>query len=82
MSPGRRPVHLPELELPGVTIRSSCWHTRRGGRVIQGDRLLEVVAGDVVVDIAAPASGVLVQKCVAEHEVLRVGQLLGWIAPD
>jgi pyruvate/2-oxoglutarate dehydrogenase complex dihydrolipoamide acyltransferase (E2) component len=70
---------MPELGLDQTTIRSTCWLARRGARVIEGDRLLEVVAGDVAYDVAAPCSGILVRKCVGEDQVLEVGQVLGEI---
>ena len=50
-----------------------------GSHVSEGDRLLEVVAGSVTVDLPAPAGGVLTEMLVSEDEALDVGQVLGVI---
>jgi pyruvate/2-oxoglutarate dehydrogenase complex dihydrolipoamide acyltransferase (E2) component len=44
--------------------------------VTEGDRLLEVVAGSVTVDLPSPASGSLLDTLVSEDEPLVIGQLL------
>jgi 2-oxoglutarate dehydrogenase E2 component (dihydrolipoamide succinyltransferase) len=69
-------LHLPDLDLPGVPVVVSAWHAEIGQRVVAGDRLVEVTAGDVTVDLAAPASGVLVERCVGIDERLTLGQCL------
>jgi pyruvate/2-oxoglutarate dehydrogenase complex dihydrolipoamide acyltransferase (E2) component len=50
--------------------------------VIEGDRLLEIVAGDVAVDLPAPGSGVLIERCVTVDQPLQTGQLLARIAAE
>jgi pyruvate/2-oxoglutarate dehydrogenase complex dihydrolipoamide acyltransferase (E2) component len=40
-----------------------------------------VTAGDVTVDVSAPASGILAEQCVKIDEHLKVGQLLARIQP-
>jgi pyruvate/2-oxoglutarate dehydrogenase complex dihydrolipoamide acyltransferase (E2) component len=72
-------LRLPVLDLPGVAITASCWHAAVGQRVIEGDRLLEVLAGDAIVDLPAPASGKLVERKVQADDVLHVGQVLAVI---
>jgi pyruvate/2-oxoglutarate dehydrogenase complex dihydrolipoamide acyltransferase (E2) component len=71
---------LTDLDLGEVPILACSWLAEQGSRVVQGDRLLEVVAGEVCVDLEAPATGRLVQRCVGPEDVLRVGQVLGVIA--
>ena len=73
---------LEDLDLPGVAVVVSAWHGKVGERVVEGDRLVEVTAGDVTVDLAAPASGVLVERCVRTDERLTVGQVLARIRPE
>lgn len=73
------PFSLPDLGCGPWAVVATTWLAPVGGRVIEGDRLLEVTVGDAVVDLPAPASGRLVQKCVREDETLSVGQLLGVI---
>jgi 2-oxoglutarate dehydrogenase E2 component (dihydrolipoamide succinyltransferase) len=74
-------LHLQDLDLPNVPITVSSWHARVGQRVVEGDRLIEVTAGDVTVDLSSPASGILAEQCVKIDETLTVGQLLARIQP-
>jgi pyruvate/2-oxoglutarate dehydrogenase complex dihydrolipoamide acyltransferase (E2) component len=53
-----------------------------GQRVVEGDRLIEILAGDVTVDLPAPTSGVLLERCVEVDETLQAGQVLARIKPD
>jgi pyruvate/2-oxoglutarate dehydrogenase complex dihydrolipoamide acyltransferase (E2) component len=75
-------LRLPDLDLPGVTVSACSWHAAVGQRVIEGDRLLEIVAGDVAVDLPVPISGVLIQRCVEIDQPLSAGQVLARIQPD
>ena len=75
-------LRLPELDLPGAAITACCWHAQLGQRVIEGDRLLEVLAGDAIVDLPAPASGRLVERSVQADDELRPGQVLAMIEAD
>ncbi len=78
--PGRRhALILPELGLTNVTITASAWLSEVGTRVYEGDRLLEISAGEVIVDLPAPATGVLVEQLVGEDDELHIGQTLGMI---
>lgn len=70
---------LPEMGMASVPITASAWLTRVGHQVHVGERLLEVLAGDVTIDLPAPASGTLVEQCVAEDDGLQVGQVLAVI---
>jgi pyruvate/2-oxoglutarate dehydrogenase complex dihydrolipoamide acyltransferase (E2) component len=69
-------LRLPNLDLPGVAVTACCWHAAVGERVSEGDRLLEIHAGDTIVDLAAPVSGVLVERCVEIDQPLTAGQVL------
>jgi pyruvate/2-oxoglutarate dehydrogenase complex dihydrolipoamide acyltransferase (E2) component len=73
---------LPDLDLSNIAVTVSAWHAKTGHRVVEGDRLIEVTAGDVTVDLAAPASGILAEQCVKIDEHLTVGQLLARIQPE
>ena len=78
-SPAYCPLVVPDLGLPGVEIRASAWLASPGASVVEGDRLLELWAGEVTVDLSAPASGVLCAPRVVEDDVVRVGQVVGLI---
>lgn len=71
---------LADLDLGEIPVLACSWLADQGARVTQGDRLLEVVAGEVCVDLEAPATGRLVQRCVGPDERLTVGQVLAVIA--
>jgi 2-oxoglutarate dehydrogenase E2 component (dihydrolipoamide succinyltransferase) len=74
MTPSRHLLYMPDLGLGQVS--ASVWLVEVGEQVGGGDRLLEVVAGSVTVDLPAPATGVLAEQCVSEGDSLRIGQLL------
>ncbi len=71
---------LADLDLAEIPVLACSWLADQGARVTQGDRLLEVVAGEVRVDLEAPATGRLIQRCVGPEERLTVGQVLAVIA--
>ncbi|MCL6504458.1 MAG: lipoyl domain-containing protein [Pirellulales bacterium] len=77
-----RQLVLPELGLGNVPIIASQWLVRRGARVCQGESVLEVLAGDVTIDLPAPVSGVLSRRLVAAEAVLQAGQALALFLAD
>jgi len=79
MSALRRQLALPDFDLPGVTATATSWLADVGARVVEGDRLVEISAGDVTIDLSAPASGTFVKRCVAIDQPLKTGQVLAWI---
>jgi pyruvate/2-oxoglutarate dehydrogenase complex dihydrolipoamide acyltransferase (E2) component len=76
MSDTRHEMVMPDLDLGDVPLVVSVWHVGIGKRVTRGESVLEVLAGEVVVDLPAPISGYLSQKLVTEDEPLRIGQRL------
>jgi pyruvate/2-oxoglutarate dehydrogenase complex dihydrolipoamide acyltransferase (E2) component len=72
-------VYLPELDLGNMPHVVTSWFASEGQRVVAGDRLLEVTAGDVTVDISATANGTLSHRCVHLDDRLCAGQLLARI---
>jgi hypothetical protein len=75
-------LSLPDLDLPAVQPRVSAWHADVGQRVALGERLVEITAGDVTVDLAAPASGVLIERCAAMDQPLASDQALARIRAE
>ena len=73
----RVPVVLPELGTNRCQF--SLWFVRIGEAVREGDRLAEVNFPGAVVDIAAPADGVLVERTALAEDEISTGQLLGTI---
>lgn len=78
----KQPLVMPELGMGNQQLVASCWLVKAGSQVTLGDRLLEVLAGSVTVDLPAPVSGRLVRLLVAEDDVLAVGQTLAWIEEE
>lgn len=79
----RQALTLPDLGIDDQPITLSSWLVKRGAHVTEGDPVLEVLCGGVTVDLPAGVTGVLVEKTVAEDEILKVGQTLAKIeTPD
>jgi pyruvate/2-oxoglutarate dehydrogenase complex dihydrolipoamide acyltransferase (E2) component len=78
----RHVVVLPELGLGSQRLTLSVWHVARGAEVVAGDRLLEIAAGSVVVDLPAPHSGRVARRLVGENDELQVGQRLAIIESE
>jgi 2-oxoglutarate dehydrogenase E2 component (dihydrolipoamide succinyltransferase) len=74
------PVLIPPLDLGDAELRVGAWHCRNGNSVREGDRLLEIIAGEVIVELPVPADGIL-RKLADEDEVVTVGQVVGEILP-
>jgi pyruvate/2-oxoglutarate dehydrogenase complex dihydrolipoamide acyltransferase (E2) component len=78
----RHELKLPDLGLDDQRVVVSLWLVKRGARVVEGGRLLEVLAGTAVIDLPAPVSGTLVETLVGTDDVVRVGQRLAVIEAD
>jgi len=72
-------LRLPEIDVAGVRLAASSWYFATGQQVVEEDHVVEILAGDVTIDLAAPASGVLAERCVRVDEPLAPGQLLARI---
>jgi pyruvate/2-oxoglutarate dehydrogenase complex dihydrolipoamide acyltransferase (E2) component len=73
------PILAPDLDLGDISVVISVWLIPLGAAVVEGDRIVELSAGDVTVDVSAPASGVLIERLAGEDEAVRAGQVLGMI---
>ncbi len=82
MSTSLHRLMLPDLGMPDVTIVASGWLVEQGSAVVDGDRLLEVLAGSVTVDLPAPATGILSKLLVSEDDELHVGQILAIVVAE
>lgn len=75
----RIPVIVPECGLRDVSLVISLWLVPRGAAVLAGDRVVELVAGGVTIDLAAPVSGRLTKQLVDEDETVSPGTILAEI---
>ena len=75
------PVILPDLGTgPDVPIVVSYWFAARGGRVWEGERLVEVLAGPATFDVPSPVTGHLAEIHGREDDRVEVGSVLGLVA--
>ncbi len=63
----------PEFGLGATPVLVSLWLVPPGAPVLAGDRVLELVAGGVTIDLEAPVSGRLAAQLVDEDEVVSAG---------
>ena len=70
------PLVVPELGTGAVPLMVSLWLVPRGAVVLAGDRVVELVAGGVTIDLEAPVSGRLVSQLVDEDEQVTAGGIL------
>ncbi len=75
----RVPLVVPELGLRDVTLVVSLWLVPRGAAVMEGDRVVELLAGGATIDLEAPVSGRLVAQLVDEDEAVSTGMVVAEI---
>ena len=57
----------------------SCWLVHVGEEVFEGDRLVELLIGEVTFDVSAPVSGYISHIAAATDSVVAVDSVLGAI---
>ena len=75
-------VVLPDFGLAEVSLTLCSWLVEPGAEVVAGDRLVQILAGSITIDLPAPASGTLIKRLVRPDDVLQVGQVLAVIESD
>jgi pyruvate dehydrogenase E2 component (dihydrolipoamide acetyltransferase) len=77
------PVTLPAVRIETETeMFVSFWFAEEGEEVLEGDRLVEILAGSVTFDVPAPLSGRLVEVRVAEEDAVHNGDVLALVETD
>lgn len=79
MAGSRVPLLVPDLELPGVRVTVSQWLVGLNKQVTVGERLVEILADGVTIDLSAPATGRLVKIARVEDEEVDLSAPLCWI---
>src|SRR5579859_5952043 len=72
-------VVMPALEMAQETGKLLAWRKKEGDRVSKGDPLLEIETDKAVVEVEAPADGILAGIKAAEGADIPVGQTIAWI---
>jgi pyruvate dehydrogenase E2 component (dihydrolipoamide acetyltransferase) len=72
-------VVMPALEMAQETGKLLAWRKKEGDRVAKGEPLLEIETDKAVVEVEAPADGVLAGIKASEGTDIPVGQTIAWI---
>ena len=72
-------VVMPALEMAQETGRLIAWRKQEGDRVTKGEPLLEIETDKAVVEVEAPADGILAGITGAVGADIPVGQTIAWI---
>jgi pyruvate dehydrogenase E2 component (dihydrolipoamide acetyltransferase) len=72
-------IVMPALEMAQETGKLLAWRKKEGDRVVKGDPLLEIETDKAVIEIEAPADGVLAGIRATEGADVPVGQTIAWI---
>jgi len=72
-------VVMPALEMAQETGKLIAWRKKEGDRVSKGELLLEIETDKAVVEVEAPADGVLAGIKASEGAEIPVGQTIAWI---
>jgi pyruvate dehydrogenase E2 component (dihydrolipoamide acetyltransferase) len=77
------PVMMPDIGVePDTEMVISFWFAEEGDEVLEGDRLVEILAGSATFDVSAPISGRLAGVRVAEEDVVHSGDILAVIESE
>ena len=74
-SPRRHRLVVPEFGLD-VPLAVSLWLVPQGTDVVEGDRVVQLVAAGVTIDLEAPVTGRLAACIVDEEEAVEAGVVL------
>lgn len=72
-------VVMPALEMAQETGKLLAWRKKEGDRVSKGEPLLEIETDKAVVEVEAPADGILAGIKAAEGSDIPVGRTIAWI---
>ena len=70
---------MPALEMAQETGKLLSWRKKEGDAIVKGEPLLDVETDKAVVEIEAPADGILAGVKAHAGDVIPVGQTIGWI---
>jgi 2-oxoisovalerate dehydrogenase E2 component (dihydrolipoyl transacylase) len=80
--PPRERLLVPDFHLGHVPLTLSLWLVPPGARVVVGDRVAELVAGGVTIDLESPVTGRLVAMLADEDEPLATGAAIAEFEVD
>src|SRR5579862_1452324 len=72
-------IVMPALEMAQETGKLLSWRKKEGDSIAKGEPLLDVETDKAVVEIEAPADGILAGVKAHAGDVIPVGQTIAWI---
>src|SRR5271166_1120475 len=72
-------IVMPALEMAQETGKLISWRKKEGETIAKGEPLLDVETDKAVVEIEAPADGILAGVKAHAGDVIPVGQTIAWI---
>ncbi len=75
-------VRVPALPESVADATLLCWHHKPGDAVKRDDNLLDLETDKVVLEVPAPADGILTEQCFSEGDVVNTDQVLARIDPQ
>jgi pyruvate dehydrogenase E2 component (dihydrolipoamide acetyltransferase) len=70
---------MPALEMAQETGKVVSWRKKEGDAITKGEPLLDVETDKAVVEVEAPADGILAGVTAREGDVIPVGRTIAWI---
>ena len=78
----RQTLAVPECGVVGMPLRVSLWLVPEGAVVMEGDRVVELVAGGATIDLESPVSGRLMVQLADEDETVTAGMVIAEFEAD
>jgi len=75
-------VILPKVDMDMETGVIATWHVAAGDRVAEGDILFDMETGKAMMEVEAPAAGVIRELALVDGAELPVGTRVAWIDTD
>jgi pyruvate/2-oxoglutarate dehydrogenase complex dihydrolipoamide acyltransferase (E2) component len=67
---------VPECGVLGLPLRVSLWLVPEGAEVLEGDRVVELLAGGATIDLESPVGGRLLTYLADEDDVVMPGMVI------
>ncbi|HZI82643.1 MAG TPA: biotin/lipoyl-containing protein [Casimicrobiaceae bacterium] len=78
---GATEVILPKVDMDMESGVLVAWRVSEGQHVRQGDIIFEMETGKAMMEVEAPASGIIRDLARITNEALAVGTVVAWIDP-
>ncbi len=78
----RVPITVPECPPRIATLRLGEWSVAPGDTVAEGESLTELICPGLTIDLAAPAAGTVAELLRQPEQLVRSGEILGWLETE